>query len=166
MNKLLILLAAAFITVSAQASDSTTIQKAESVAATEHRYILLNFSGSDWCVPCIKMRKSIFESSVFKEFQSKKLVWVNADFPRSQKNLTKKQVKENEQLAEQYNKEGGFPFTLLLDEKGGVVKTWSGFPGVTAEQFINEINTAIEARSSTAPATGAQKSAETDGQPL
>jgi hypothetical protein len=50
------------------------------------------------------------------------------DFPRQKKNqLSKEQVKLNEALAERYNKDGKFPFTVLVNEKGVVLKTWDGF---------------------------------------
>jgi len=157
----------AFIVVigSAKAADSTYLQKAEATAVAQHKYILLNFSGSDWCIPCIKMKKTIFETDAFKNYTAGNLVWINADFPRSKKNLTKADIKQNEQLAEQYNKNGAFPFTLLLDEKGKVVKTWDGFPNVSPEEFIKQLDTAINDHKRTSNNI-AQKGSETNGQPL
>ena len=65
-----------------------------------------------------------------------------ANFPRMKKNqLSKELVKRNEALADQYNPKGKFPFTLLLDENGKVLKTYDGFPGVSAEEFTNNIKT-------------------------
>jgi len=42
-------------------------------------------------------------------------------------------------LAEKYNSEGAFPYTLLLDADGKILKTWSGFPPGDAAMFSNEI---------------------------
>lgn len=124
----------------------TDMDKAKTEARESHRAILLNFSGSDWCVPCIRMEKEIFHSKVFTDFSAANLVLVNADFPRLKKHaLSKEQTTRNEALAEQYNPEGRFPFTLLLDAGGRVLKTWDGFPSGTAELFVNEINTTIHA---------------------
>ena len=39
----------------------TDFEKAKQRAAVEHHFILLNFSGSDWCGPCISLRREIFE---------------------------------------------------------------------------------------------------------
>ena len=65
---------------------------------------------------------------------------VRADFPRQKKNqLSKEQIKLNEALAERYNKNGRFPFTLLVDEDGKVLKTWDGYPDLTPDQFISDI---------------------------
>ena len=61
------------------------MQEAQLIAKKEHRYILLNFSGSDWCGPCIMLRKEIFDDPAFSAFADTTLVLVNADFPRMKK---------------------------------------------------------------------------------
>lgn len=117
---------------------------AKQTATTEHKYILLNFSGSDWCGPCIKMHKEIFESDVFSKFADEQLVMVNADFPRQKKNqLPAAQQKLNDALADRYNTTGSFPLTLLLSADGKLIKTWDGFPKGNAEQFTDEVKLAI-----------------------
>src|SRR5277367_1785210 len=99
--------------------------EATSEAAKSHKLILINFSGSDWCGPCIRLRKEILESNTFENYASDHLVLVRADFPRQKKNqLPKEQIKLNETLADQYNPDGKFPFTLLVDEHGKVLRTW------------------------------------------
>jgi thioredoxin-related protein len=114
--------------------------EAKSEAAKSHKLILVNFSGSDWCGPCIRERKEILESAAFENYAAGHLVLVRADFPRQKKNqLSKEQVKLNETLADKYNAEGKFPFTLLLDENGKVLKVWDGFPGVSPDVFVEQI---------------------------
>ena len=110
-------------------------------AAKEDKLILINFSGSDWCGPCIRLRKEILESSAFESYAKDHLVLVRADFPRQKKNqLDAAQVKRNEALADKYNPEGKFPYTLLVDKSGKVLKAWDGFPNESPEQFISDIN--------------------------
>src|ERR1700743_1418249 len=114
---------------------------AKTEAAQKHKLILINFSGSDWCGPCIRLRKEILESTAFQNYASEHLVLVRADFPRQKKNqLPKEQVKLNEALADQYNPDGKFPFTILVDEHGKVLHTWDGFPNETQEQFVSDID--------------------------
>jgi thioredoxin-related protein len=109
-------------------------------AAKEHKLILVNFSGSDWCVPCIKLRKEILESATFENYASGHLVLVRADFPRQKKNQPdKEQIKRNEALADKYNAGGKFPYTLLVDGSGKVLKAWDGYPDETPEQFVLDI---------------------------
>lgn len=118
----------------------TDFDKAKQQAGQEKKYILLNFSGSDWCGPCIRLHDEIFETPSFKEFSNANLVLLNADFPRMKKNqLPKDQQKKNEELADKYNSQGAFPLTLLLSADGKVLKTWEGVPNAGPEQFIREI---------------------------
>ncbi|MFX5526316.1 thioredoxin family protein, partial [Acinetobacter baumannii] len=82
----------------------------------------------DWCAPCIRMHKDIFDSEIFQQYAQSKLILVRADFPRSKKNqLAKEQQKQNDQLADKYNPNGIFPYTLLLDENGKILKSWEGY---------------------------------------
>ncbi len=114
---------------------------AKTEASQKHKLILINFSGSDWCGPCIRLRKEILESGTFENYASDHLVLVRADFPRQKKNqLSKKQIKLNEALADKYNADGKFPFTLLVDENGKVLKSWDGFPNESPDQFVSDIS--------------------------
>jgi thioredoxin-related protein len=124
----------------------TDFSQAKKRAETEHKMILLNFSGSDWCGPCIRLREEIFEKDTFKQFAAGHLVLVNADFPRLRKHqLSKEQQAANDQLAEVYNKKGIFPLTLLLSADGTVVKTWEGNPNLSADAFISQVKSSIDA---------------------
>ena len=120
----------------------TNFDEAQQIAREKHLPILLNFSGSDWCGPCIRLKKEIFGSPDFTDYAANHLILVNADFPRNRKNkLPEAQVKQNESLADKFNPNGKFPLTLLLDEKGNILKVWDGFPGTGPDEFIKQIAT-------------------------
>ena len=124
----------------------SNIDQAKKEATESHKNILVNFSGSDWCGPCIRMHKEIFESEAFTKYAPDNLVLVNADFPRLKKNmLSKEQQKQNDALADKYNTDGAFPLTLLLDADGKVIKKWDGFPSETAAEFTNDVKAAADA---------------------
>ncbi|MEO9211196.1 MAG: thioredoxin family protein [Ginsengibacter sp.] len=124
----------------------TDLNKAKQMAKEEHKFIILSFSGSDWCGPCIRLHKEIFDSEIFTNYANEHLVLLNADFPRAKKNqLSKEQQKKNDELADVYNKNGVFPFTLLLNSEGKILKTWEGFPMESAKEFTNEINSVLNA---------------------
>jgi thioredoxin-related protein len=121
----------------------TNFDQAKEQATQGHKQILLNFSGSDWCAPCIKMKKDVFEQSVFQEYAANNLVLLQADFPRTKKKQLAPELKaQNEKLAELYNPEGNFPLTLLLDEQGHVLHSWEGYTGATPDEFLNELRKA------------------------
>lgn len=114
------------------------------LAKKEHKHILLNFSGSDWCGPCIRLHNEVFTKDAFNQLADKSLVLLNADFPRNKKNqLSAAQQKNNDNLAEKYNPQGAFPYTVLLDENGKVVNAWDGFPKKSIVDFIDEIQAAV-----------------------
>ena len=118
-------------------------EQAKSEAKKDNKLILLSFAGSDWCAPCIRQTRDIFEKEAFVQYASRSLVLVKADFPRARKNqLEDTQVKRNEALAEKYNPEGKFPLTLLLTASGKVLKVWDGYKPTTPEDFIHQINAA------------------------
>jgi thioredoxin-related protein len=112
-------------------------------AEQKHEYVLLNFSGSDWCIPCIRLEREVFEQTDFLSYADANLVMVKADFPRLRKNKqTEALQKQNDALAEKYNPSGVFPCTVLLDSHGKMIKKWEGNPGISSTGFINEIKTA------------------------
>ncbi len=57
-------------------------KKAQEEAKTNNKFILLNFTGSDWCGWCIKFDKEVFSQPQFKDYAHNNLVLVELDFPR------------------------------------------------------------------------------------
>lgn len=105
------------------------LEMALASAKEDNKLVLLNFSGSDWCAPCIQLKKEVFETNEFSAYSEKHLHLVRADFPRLKKNkLSDEQTAYNESLAEKYNPQGKFPLTLLLSADGKIVHTWEGYP--------------------------------------
>jgi thioredoxin-related protein len=136
--KLLLILITMFLTANVTWLGDFNVAKTEAVQ--QHKLILINFSGSDWCGPCIRLRKEILESAEFENYAANHLILVRADFPRQKKNqLSNDQVKLNEALADKYNADGKFPYTLLVNETGAILYQWDGFPDETAGQFVSQI---------------------------
>ncbi len=122
------------------------LEKAKQIAVKEHKFILLNFSGSDWCGPCIRMHKEIFKAEAFEKYAEKNLVLINADFPRLKKNkLSNELQKNNDRIADLYNPDGIFPLTILLTANGKLVKKWEGLPSLTSDEFVSQVKTASSA---------------------
>jgi protein disulfide-isomerase len=103
----------------------TDFAKASAAAAQQHKYMLLDFTGSDWCPWCIKMDKEVFNQPQFSDFAGKNLVLVKLDFPRraAQSAAEKSQ---NEGLAKKFGIEG-FPTYILLDSNGKEVRRQVGY---------------------------------------
>ncbi len=98
------------------------LDEALALAKEKNQKIVLFFTGSDWCPPCIKLEKYILSSNEFAKFATQKYVWVKADFPRRKKNrISKEQKIKNKKLADRYNKKMIFPVILVLNKEGVVL---------------------------------------------
>lgn len=118
----------------------TNFNDAKIEAVKTNKFILVNFSGSDWCLPCIQLKKKIFESGSFYNYAANNLVLVNSDFPRQNKHkLSADQKKMNEDLAGKYDAEGKFPYTVLLSADGKILKQWDGLPDISPDEFVEQI---------------------------
>ncbi len=118
----------------------TDINVAKEIASKESKPIILVFQGSDWCAPCIKLDREIWSTDTFKKYAKQNYVMLKADFPRRKKNaLSETQTKANAQLAEKYNKQGFFPFVVVLDSSGKVLGE-SSYKKTTPENYIKELN--------------------------
>ena len=118
----------------------TDFEEAKKIAAEQDKNIIIVFSGSDWCAPCIKLDKNIWQSEAFKKEAAEEWVLVKANFPRKKANeLPKEQTEHNRKLAEKYNIEGSFPLVVILDKNGKVLGKM-GFKNVSPEEYIKMIH--------------------------
>jgi thioredoxin-related protein len=99
--------------------------------------LLILFSGSDWCKPCIKLRTNIIETETFMNFAKSHLILINADFPYHKK-IEAEIQNQNEQLAEKYDKEGAFPKIVIIDKNQKVIFE-KGYTNSTPDVFVKEI---------------------------
>ena len=94
----------------------TDFEKALSDAKTSGKYILLDFSGSDWCGWCIRLEKEVFSQDAFKDFAEENLVCVLVDFPRA-KEQTEEIKQQNLDLARKHSIRG-YPTIIILSPDG------------------------------------------------
>ncbi len=121
--------------LSAQKWESSLVQATESAKKT-NRNIILVFSGSDWCAPCIKLDKAIWQSPEFQSFAKENWVLLKADFPRKKDNkLTGEQQERNAQLANMYNKNGYFPLVVVLDPNGNMLGQ-TGYKDISPKEYV------------------------------
>jgi thioredoxin-related protein len=132
---LVLLISATAALRAAELTWQTDFTQASQQAAQEHKYILLDFTGSDWCPWCIKMDKEVFNQSQFSDFALKNLVLVKVDFPRKAPQSPAEKT-QNEQLAKKYAIEG-FPTYVLLDSSGKEVRRQVGYLQGGANAFID-----------------------------
>jgi len=119
---------------------NTATEKAKDTNKT----IILVFSGSDWCAPCIKLEKDIWRSETFQEYAKTNFVMLRADFPRKKANkLPKEQENKNALLAEKYNPNGYFPSVVILDKNKKVLGV-TGYKKLEPKAYIAHLNNFIK----------------------
>ncbi len=97
----------------------TDFKAAQAKAKKEKKYLLVDFTGSDWCGWCIRLRNEVFDKESFKTEAPKQFILVELDFPR-QKELSEDLKKQNDELGEKY-KVQGYPTVLMIDAEGEVI---------------------------------------------
>ena len=120
----------------ARAEWPTDYEKALAKAKSENKRVLLDFTGSDWCGPCIQLSKTVFSTKEFRAYADKNLVFVEVDYPKG-KRQSAELVKQNEKLAKQYKiEEKGYPTIVLLDPSGRIIREMNGYSGETTSDMI------------------------------
>ena len=114
--------------------------KAKDLAKKNDVPIVLVFQGSDWCAPCIKLDREVWSTAEFKAYAKEHYVMLQADFPRRKGNaLPPEQSNKNKALAEKYNRNGIFPFVVVLDNTGKVLGETS-YKKLAPKDYIAELN--------------------------
>lgn len=116
---------------------TTDAEAALATAKKEGKFVLLEFTGSDWCAPCIMMQKKVFSKKEFIDAASKDFILVYLDFPKKDSKLAEK----NEPLAKKF-KITSFPTIILLDKNG---KELSRFPATdhpSVDAFLSQLKMA------------------------
>jgi thioredoxin-related protein len=111
--------------VLAEANWLTDYEAAKAKAKSDHKLVLLNFTGSDWCGYCKHMQAEIFSKPQFQDYAAKNLVLVELDFPRfkAQSDALRNQ---NRKLASEYDIEA-FPTLIVLSPEGKQVANIMGY---------------------------------------
>ena len=144
MKKIMVLVFFSVISLGYSQDWKTNFELVKKEAASQSKPVVLVFSGSDWCAPCIKLDKSIWQSAEFKEYAASNLILERADFPKKKQNqLDSNLQKQNDGLAERYNKEGVFPLVVVLDSKGTVLGKTS-YKNVSPNEYIALLNSFIK----------------------
>lgn len=136
------------INIAPAASWLTDMNAAQEQARTGNKLILVNFTGSDWCGWCIKLKNEVFSKPEFGSFADQNLVLLEIDFPRS-KPMSAEVKKANGKLADKY-KVGGYPSVHVLDAEGkslGQLGYMPGGPGA----FLGKVKSIAGKRLPAAP---------------
>lgn len=103
--------------------------EATKVAKEEGKDLFVDFTGSDWCVWCIRLHEEVFDFEEWSDPIQKDFVLVALDFPQGEE--AKAKVPNPERNAELYDKYEvqGYPTCLLMTAEGEVYAQTGYQPG-------------------------------------
>ncbi len=129
MKKIALCLLACFAVLQLKAAENwmTDLPKAQAAAKTDKKLVLMDFTGSDWCIWCKRLHQEVFSTPEFADYAKKNLVLVELDFPNNKKQSAELK-KDNEKLQKQYRVEG-YPTIIVLDGEGKKVGQLGYMPG-------------------------------------
>ncbi|MBU2996910.1 thioredoxin family protein [Cellulophaga baltica] len=113
-------------------------------AKENNKSLILVFSGSDWCAPCIKLDRKIWQSEEFVVYAEKHYSLYKADFPRKKVNqLPEDLLDVNKALAEKYNTKGYYPLVVVLNSENEFLGE-TGYIKVIPKDYIAILNAFID----------------------
>lgn len=116
-------------------------EEALALADKNDKPMVLVFSGSDWCGPCIKLKRNILDSKEFQTYANSHYILYNADFPRKKKNQHPiDKLNANKVLAAKYNPRGYFPLVVVLDKECSVLGTTGFNKKASPQEYIALLN--------------------------
>lgn len=146
MKKLTFLFVACLICMASAANAAvwmTDLSSALTRAIGENKLVLINFTGSDWCPACIKMKNQVFASPQFNSYADNNLLLVEIDFPK-RKAQSAAQKRANEALQEKFGIDA-YPTMLLLNGDGAKVAMLERY--TSPEDFVPHLKEMVEANS-------------------
>lgn len=117
----------------------TDVDEAIALAKKENKAVMLEFTGSDWCPPCIAMKKNVFSKPDFLTKASKKFILVHLDLPQGNQEVRER----NLPLVEKYAVEG-YPTIILLDSEGREFNRFFGNQFPSVDEFIGKLDRSLE----------------------
>jgi thiol-disulfide isomerase/thioredoxin len=115
----------------------TDIDVALAAAKKDGKHLLLNFTGSDWCPPCIRLENEVLSQAAFLQEAVKHFHLVKLDFPQNQLLVPAKLMEKNQEWMKRLGVDG-FPTLVLLDSQErpfGFMGYTAGGPPVFLEQL-------------------------------
>jgi len=135
-------------------------ESARSESLETGRPILINFTGSDWCHWCVKLKQDVFNQPEFQAWAKDNVILLELDFPKrsAQSPIIKQQ---NQKLAQQFGVEG-YPTVLLVDANGKVMGDSLGYlPEV--DRWLMAANSILDPSSVPGGKTRTAEAAPTNG---
>ena len=106
-------------------------------AKDEKKRLFVDFTGSDWCPPCIALHEKVLSTTAFLNFTKDHFVLVTVDFPQN-KIQPDNLAQANRILAREFRVDS-FPTVLILDANGTEVHRVNGYNGASSADYLKAL---------------------------
>ncbi len=101
------------------------LEAAKAKAAAEGKAVLVDFTGSDWCGWCIRLRREVLDTPEFEAYAKDKFVFLEVDIPRNTPGFDPELLRRNQEICRQYGV-NSFPSVLVLTPTGQLAGGFTG----------------------------------------
>lgn len=113
-------------------------EEAKKKAQKEGKSIFMNFTGSDYCLPCKALDANVFSKEIFQTEMAKHVIFLKLDSPADTSKQSQKEIEQNKKLVEQFSVAGP-PTLFLADANGQPYWKTVGYAQQTADDFTNNL---------------------------
>jgi protein disulfide-isomerase len=119
----------------------TNYEQAMKLAEESGKTVLMDFTGSDWCIWCKKLMKEVFTQDDFITYAKENLVLLKIDFPKEIK-LPPAETKQNQELFDKFGI-NSFP-TIVLLNSNGIELARTGYQDGGAEKYVEHLKSLLK----------------------
>ena len=116
----------------------TNLEEAQKMAKKDKMPVLLYFTGSDWCAPCIQLKEDFLETEEFRA-KTQGYYLVKIDIPRQIDIVSPEQLAYNKEVLKKYNSDRSFPLLIAYNHKGKKIGEVSGYSSLRDTTYHYEL---------------------------
>lgn len=116
--------------------------KAEKLAKEKQKPLLIYFTGSDWCAPCVNLHKDVLDTKTFFELAASEFIFYEADIPRRTDIISPEKRAFNKELKKRLDVKGT-PTILILRDNEIEISRRSGYIMREPDLYFDFIKSAI-----------------------
>jgi thioredoxin-related protein len=115
----------------------TDVRAALKEAKQDNRWVLIEFTGLDWCGPCVALQNNALKTGEFSTYAKDHLALVELDFPK-RRPQSPAQQSQNAAYQRKFKVEG-FPTLIVLRPDGTEAARWVGYRGQTGVSLVEDL---------------------------